>query len=294
MTKRKQTNKRDCLSTVICLLVAIGFAVWQYNYEKETKRLIAEGQQEIQKLKEKTDLNHDYIEKVDYQLNYLQDGAPEYLMPADKASVDSIIDAYYAEHPMTAPLQTKSAEKPVQAKKVTKAPTHYVDKKTTKKKPVATTQKKQVTIGADLNTVVEYIKEKEKFNAKAYRDGCLVKAKRCPRGKERYSVGYGTLAKSRTEVVTKAEAERRLTVHIKQTIYPKLQGVRFKSVSQMHASIDFAYNAGHNAFANNIVTSTKEVDCVKMTEYVNFNGRENEGLKRRRFENFIQCVTVEG
>ena len=109
----------------------------------------------------------------------------------------------------------------------------------------------------------------------------------------RYSNGYGTLAKSKNEVITKIEAEKRLISHIKKTIYPKLEGVKFKSMQQLHASIDFAYNVGHNAFANNIVTESKEVDCVKMTEYINFNGKENNGLKKRRFENFIQCVSME-
>lgn len=143
----------------------------------------------------------------------------------------------------------------------------------------------------DLDIIVDYIKSKEGFHSKAYRDGCLIKAKKCPKGKERYSIGYGTLAESKTEEITKKEAEIRLYNHIKKVIWPKMKNVNFTSEEQYYASIDFAYNVGHNAFANKIVDDEGYVDCAKMTEYVYFNGKENEGLKARRFENFLQCVS---
>lgn len=145
----------------------------------------------------------------------------------------------------------------------------------------------------NINVIVDYIKEKEGFHSKAYRDGCLIKAKKCPPSKYRYSIGYGTLAKSKNEKITKQEAEKRLIIHIKQTIWPKMKNVKFESLAQYYASVDFAYNVGHNAFANNIVQDDGYVDCAKMTEYVYFNGKENKGLKSRRFENFLQCVTYE-
>lgn len=284
MNTKQKHNKWDIVIAALCFVLAIGAFIWITAYERETIRMHKEAEQEIQALKNKVEENRKYIESVDYQLNYLQDEVPEFLVPGDKASVDSTIDAYYREHPMAAPLQTKTGGAAT----------------TTQKAAQKTTQKKaevDPAIHIQLNDIVEYIKEKEKFKSKAYRDGCLVKVqkgKECPTSKVRYSVGYGTLAKSRTETITQIEAERRLTAHIKQTIYPKLVGVKFKSVAQMHASIDFAYNAGQNAFANNVVTSNKEVDCVKMTEYIVFEGKENEGLRRRRFENFVQCLTIEG
>lgn len=143
-----------------------------------------------------------------------------------------------------------------------------------------------------VDIITTYIKEKEGFNSRAYRDGCLVKAKKCPTNKIRYSNGYGTLAKSKNEVITKKEAEIRLRKHIENTIYPKMKDVKFKTEQQIYASIDFAYNIGHNAFRNNIVDSNMEVDCARMTKYTVFNGKNNEGLQKRRFENFIQCVSI--
>ena len=147
-------------------------------------------------------------------------------------------------------------------------------------------------VKVDMEDVVSYIKDKEKFRETPYRDGCLVNIKPCPKDKIRYSNGYGTQAKSKTEKITKAEAEKRLRNHITKTILPALKNVNFTNKEQLFASIDFSYNIGHNAFKNKIVKNNK-VDCAKMTEYTVFNGKENEGLKQIRFENFIQCVTIQ-
>ena len=147
-------------------------------------------------------------------------------------------------------------------------------------------------VKVDMEDVVSYIKDKEKFRETPYRDGCLVNIKLCPKDKIRYSNGYGTQAKSKTEKITKTEAEKRLRNHITKTILPALKNVNFTNKEQLFASIDFSYNIGHNAFKNKIVKNNK-VDCAKMTEYTVFNGKENEGLKQRRFENFIQCVTIQ-
>ena len=147
-------------------------------------------------------------------------------------------------------------------------------------------------VKVNIEDIVSYIKDKEKFRESPYRDGCLVNVKPCPKNKIRYSNGYGTRAKSKLEKISKSEADKRLRNHINKTILPALKNVKFESKEQMFASIDFSYNIGHNAFKRNIVKNNK-VDCAKMTEYVVFNGKENEGLKQRRFENFIQCVTIE-
>lgn len=144
----------------------------------------------------------------------------------------------------------------------------------------------------NIEDVISYIKDKEKFRETPYKDGCLINIKPCPKDKIRYSNGYGTQAKSKTEKITMKEADARLRKHITKTILPALQNVNFTSKEQMYASIDFSYNIGHNAFKRNIVKNNK-VDCAKMTNYVVFNGKENSGLKQRRFENFIQCVTIE-
>ena len=153
-----------------------------------------------------------------------------------------------------------------------------------------TKETKEVKV--NIEDVVSYIKDKEKFREVPYKDGCLVNIKPCPKDKIRYSNGYGTQAKSKTEKITVKEADSRLRKHIAKTILPAIKDVKFTNKEQMFASIDFSYNIGHNAFKRNIVKNNK-VDCAKMTEYVVFNGKENNGLKQRRFENFIQCVSIE-
>ena len=151
---------------------------------------------------------------------------------------------------------------------------------------------KKISYQANMKAIEDYIKSKEGFHTTPYRDGCLIKAKTCPKSQYRYSNGYGTQAKSKTEKITKAEAEKRLRNHITKTIMPALKNVEFETKDQLLASIDFSYNIGHNAFKRKIVKNNK-VDCAKMTEYIVFNGKENEGLKRRRFDNFIQCIAIE-
>lgn len=149
--------------------------------------------------------------------------------------------------------------------------------------------KEEITV--NMEDVISYIKDKEKFRESPYKDGCLVNIKPCPKDKIRYSNGYGTQAKSKTEKITKVEADKRLRNHITKTIMPALKNVKFETKDQLFASIDFSYNIGHNAFKRKIVKNNK-VDCAKMTEYTVFNGKENEGLKRRCFDNFIQCVAI--
>lgn len=151
---------------------------------------------------------------------------------------------------------------------------------------------KNISYHANMKVIEDYIKSKEGFHTTPYRDGCLIKAKTCPKSKYRYSNGYGTVAKSKHEKITKVEAEKRLRNHISKTIMPALKNVEFETKDQLLASIDFSYNIGHNAFKRKIVKNNK-VDCAKMTEYTVFNGKENEGLKRRRFDNFIQCIAIE-
>ena len=149
---------------------------------------------------------------------------------------------------------------------------------------------KKISYQANMKAIEDYIKSKEGFHTTPYRDGCLIKAKTCPKSQYRYSNGYGTLAKSKHEKITKDEAEKRLKDHIQKTIWPKIKNVKFASIHQFYASIDFAYNIGHNAFANNIVNENNEVDCAKMMNYVMFNGKKNAGLEQRRLENFLNCV----
>ena len=244
----------------ILILVFLGLIViWGYNYEKETIKIQKQFDVELAEMQKDIHNIKTNVEYNDYRITY---EIPDYLVVPEKPI------NYWTDE------EIKEFRKSLKNQTQTKVKVNIIE-------------------NVNIETVTNYIKEKEGFHSKPYRDGCLIKAKVCPKNKYRYSNGYGTLAKSKNEVITKIEAEKRLISHIKTTIYPKLKGVKFKSTQQLHASIDFAYNVGHNAFANNIVTESKEVDCVKMTEYINFNGKENNGLKKRRFENFIQCVSME-
>ena len=105
---------------------------------------------------------------------------------------------------------------------------------------------KKISYQANMKAIEDYIKSKEGFHATPYRDGCLIKAKTCPKSKYRYSNGYGTVAKTKYEKISKDEAEKRLKDHIQKTIWPKIKNVKFASIHQFYASIDFAYNIGHD------------------------------------------------
>ena len=245
----------------ILILVFLGLViVWGYFYEKETIRMQKQFDAELIEMQKDLKNIKSNVQYNDYRITY---EIPDYLVVPEK------------------PINYWTDEEIKEFRKSLKSINNNVK------------EIKSYIENIDITTITDYIKSKEGFHSKPYRDGCLVKAKVCPKSQYRYSNGYGTLARSQNEVITKIEAEKRLISHIKTTIYPKLKGVKFRSMQQLHASIDFAYNVGHNAFANNIVTTSKEVDCVKMTEYINFNGKENSGLKKRRFENFIQCVSIE-
>jgi len=58
----------------------------------------------------------------------------------------------------------------------------------------------------DKKRLVEQIKKEEGFRAKAYWDV------------KRWSIGYGTLAKSKDDTITKEEAEKRLLVKVEEAI----------------------------------------------------------------------------
>lgn len=216
--------------------------------------------------------------QISQEMKELNQNTTEYLEVGKKEAVRSVIDDYYAEHPMITPQKVKSLPA---AKKTAPANTQKVAKRPqirTKAKPI----KIDIHCRQFIDEIAEYIKKKEGFRAHAYKDNT------------QYSIGYGTKATSSTEVITVKEANIRLYKHIKTVIIPAFDGVSFQSIEQVHSAIDFSYNLGHNRFRQKIVNEDGTIDCAKMMAYNKMRDKNgnlvyNEGLAQRRMENFIAC-----
>lgn len=125
--------------------------------------------------------------------------------------------------------------------------------------------------------------EKENFSAKAYPDGCLVKVRtghKCPQGKARYSIGYGTIAKSRNEIISKSEGLRRKQEHLKNEVY-KYIPENVKDTATYIALADVGYNAGYGAIRD-CVNKDGSLNIQHYQRWVNSNGKKSNGLERRR------------
>lgn len=186
---------------------------------------------------------------------------PEYLIPADKAEVEAVIEKYY---------KTSINQQPAVKIQPKKVKVKHIDIKSPEV----------------IDEIAVYIKQKEGFRATAYKDNT------------QYSNGYGTRAKSKTEKITMQEANIRLYAHIKKVILPSLDGVSFQSIEQVYAAIDFSYNLGHNRFRQKIVREDGVIDCSKMMAYNKIRDSKgnliyNEGLAQRRLENFLACASYE-
>lgn len=211
--------------------------------------------------KEIAELNKPVITQV-------EDIEPEYLIPAPKDRVEAVISQYYTKTVII----TDNTEKTSPAVKI----------KPKKVKPKNIKLNNQEMI----DKIAVYIKKKEGFRAHAYKDNT------------QYSIGYGTRANSKTEVITMQEANTRLYKHIKQVIIPSFDGVTFQSIEQVYSAIDFSYNLGHNRFKQKIVREDGVIDCSKMMAYNKMRDKNgnliyNEGLAQRRFENFLDCAAYE-
>ena len=254
---RDKINIKDIfISITIIMLFIFGF-ILIHNIEKQNKImnniLTLENYKPVETIEQKEEII--YEKKIIYTEN-----PQDVLIIPSKSEVSKVISKYYEKY----------SDKKI-IKKVKKI-NHNIYK-------------------ANIDTVVEHIQKTENFKSHAYRDGCLVKAKKCPENKKRYSIGYGTLAKSKHEKITKEEANKRLHEHIKKVIYPKIKNVKFTSKYQMYSAIDFAYNVGQNALVSNIINDNNEIECHKMTQYVYFQNKYNDGLAKRRYENLIMCLS---
>ena len=205
--------------------------------------------------------------KPDYQnIQFVEEESlVDKLNPAAKERVERVIKRYYKE-------------------------TETITKKIENSKPTAKKQANYIEIRETdieaIDKIAIYIKKKEGFRAKAYKDNT------------QYSIGYGTRATSSTEVITQKEANIRLYKHIKKVIIPSFKGVKFHSIEQVYSAIDFSYNVGQNRFKKSVVTESGTIDCSKMMAYnktrdKNGNLIYNEGLAQRRFENFLSCTAYD-
>ena len=216
-------------------------------------------------------IDKSYPEPTYQTIEFIEDESIiDTLNPAAKEKVERVIEKYYKETTITSknsiPTSTKS------------------------KKPNARKTAKYIEIHETdievIDKIAIYIKQKEGFRAKAYKDNT------------QYSIGYGTRATSSTEVITQKEANIRLYKHIKKVIIPSFKGVKFHSIEQIYSAIDFSYNVGQNRFKKSVVTESGTIDCSKMMAYnktrdKNGNLIYNEGLAQRRFENFLSCTAYD-
>jgi len=122
--------------------------------------------------------------------------------------------------------------------------------------------------------LVDRIKELEGYSGSAYDDGA------------QYSIGYGTRAKSRSETIDKAEADRRLRSELTAAARDvdaaaKEQGLEL-TPGQRDALISFHYNTGKGDYLIDSSGGSLAEISRRMQLYVNFKGKQNQGLVNRR------------
>lgn len=122
--------------------------------------------------------------------------------------------------------------------------------------------------------LVDRIKELEGYNGSAYDDGA------------QYSIGYGTRARSKTEQIDPAEADRRLRSELTASAKDIDKATQSAGVeltpSQRNALISFHYNTGKGDYL--IESSGGDLAEIqrRMALYVYFKGKVNDGLVNRR------------
>jgi len=140
--------------------------------------------------------------------------------------------------------------------------------------------------GGDINAVsatpskslLEMIKAKEGFSAKAFWDH------------KQWSIGYGTQAKDGSEVISKEEAEKRLSADVEKRkayvlTFGKKNGYNWGE-QQVDALTSFIYNLGYGALDS--VTGkgkrSNEEIAKAMLQYNKASGQVSAGLAKRRGE----------
>lgn len=121
---------------------------------------------------------------------------------------------------------------------------------------------------------IAFVKKTEGFSAKAYGDF------------HQYSIGYGTKAKSPTEVITEPEAYKRLIEELNSAaeIVERFAPNAPRGVKQ--ACTDLTYNAGSGWTMQHLGSSIHNGDYAEaknlIAAYNHAGGKVNEGLTTRR------------
>ena len=124
--------------------------------------------------------------------------------------------------------------------------------------------------------LISNIKKLEGFSAKAFWDH------------KQYSIGYGTKANSKDEVIGEKEADRRLRETVKQTRnkvvdYGKKYNYGFNS-SQIDSLTSFAYNLGPGILDQVTDKGKRSIGeiAAAIPKYNKASGKVNKGLEKRR------------
>ena len=126
--------------------------------------------------------------------------------------------------------------------------------------------------------LVNFIKKKEKFSAKAFEDH------------KQISIGYGTKANSPDEVITEAEADARLRKYLEKAqkdvvSYGKNKGYDWNQ-NQIEALTSFVYNLGPGALRQVTADGKRSNQQIaeKIPEYNKASDKVSKGLMMRRNE----------
>jgi GH24 family phage-related lysozyme (muramidase) len=134
--------------------------------------------------------------------------------------------------------------------------------------------------------LVNFVKKKEGFSAKAFWDH------------KQYSIGYGTKANGPDEVIDEAEADRRLREHLEKTQkavveYGQQKGYNWNQ-NQVDALSSFVYNLGTGALdqvtKGGTRTDSEIADAI--LKYNKASGQVNAGLTKRRNEELAMFTSM--
>lgn len=101
---------------------------------------------------------------------------------------------------------------------------------------------KRPSVGQTSESGLDFIRARESFSPKAYRDGTL------PDGRPRYSIGYGTLASGPDDTISRADAEKRLVQETSKVDDWIRKNVKVPITQAQHDALNsFGYNLGTGA-----------------------------------------------
>jgi GH24 family phage-related lysozyme (muramidase) len=152
--------------------------------------------------------------------------------------------------------------------------------------PTSTSPTAAPQAGGVSEQLVNFVKKKEGFSAKAFWDH------------KQYSIGYGTKANGPDEVIDEAEADRRLREHLEKTQkavveYGQQKGYNWNQ-NQVDALSSFVYNLGTGALdqvtKGGTRTDSEIADAI--VKYNKASGQVNAGLTKRRNEELAMFTSM--